>query len=402
MIGKDLFLHFVYAEHGYIVDAERIFVRTLSTVFEGEARMFGKSIVLNCRKELQKCMRVEWNQDGKPPSANVISEKICVISPPSRVVVTSSHNGSLLTLRKAKNAFVVKLWKSTSKNGDTESKKLDRLQALFGSKLQWVSEKANSIPEQISLPDAIEHYTNLDSLMKEYDPSLGNSEEKLEGREVGDDDDDEEKKTLASNSIDMFVARDLTKQNDDGKLLIVRDATTGEMIDVESLERPITFSSDVNTRRDSWSKISDRCVSASREQENQNEDLESDDSPVYSAVLNLLGGSILRGLRGRVRVKWGTRSEFMNEDLDMMILTPPPKMKRITSLNRRSSSSHGNEKKILVRKSQRGRGGNQNDDNDDDDCENEVEEEEEWGGFSALGISKDGFHVMLKDNLQCS
>ena len=89
-------------------------------MYEGEAKIIGKSIVLYCRKELQKCMRVEWTQDGKPPSARVISEQICDISA-VRLIVTSSRNGSLLTLRK-ENMFAAKLWRSSSSGGVEERK----------------------------------------------------------------------------------------------------------------------------------------------------------------------------------------------------------------------------------------------------------------------------------------
>ena len=179
-------------------------------------------------------MRVEWTQDGKPPSARVISEQICVISPPSRLIVTSSRNGSLLTLRK-ENMFVAKLWRSSSSGGAEERKNLNRLQALFGSKLQWVSETTLSITKQISIKDAQDHYENLDNLMTQYDPSLGDANDNDNQDDTSKGNDDvSDKENASSLSVDMFVARDLTKNHGD-ELLAVRDATTGKLVGVRGV-----------------------------------------------------------------------------------------------------------------------------------------------------------------------
>eukprot|EP00938_MAST-03A_sp_MAST-3A-sp1_P001634 g1634.t1 len=350
VVGKDPFLHFVYAEHGYVVvDSKRLFVRTLSTVYEGEAKIVGKSIVLNCRKELQKCMRIEWTQDGKPPSARVISEQICVISPPSKLILRSSHNNSLLTLRK-ENMFVAKLWHSSSSGGVEERKNLNRLQALFGSKLQWVSETTLSITKQISIKDAQDHYENLDNLMTQYDPSLGNANDNdNEDNTSKGNDDVSDKENASSLSVDMFVARDLTKSHED-ELLAVRDATTGKLVGVHDLAQPLTFPKNINTRRDSWTEISNRCVSPTNqdtENEETGKNVIEEEAAVYSSVIRLLGGGYMRSLMKDIRVKWNRSAQYENDDESAFVLTPPPKQ------TKRSSSR-------IVEK-----------------------EEDEWGDFSA-------------------
>ena len=333
VVGKDPFLHFVYAEHGYDVDSKRLFVRTLSTVYEGEAKIVGKSIVLYCRKELQKCMRVEWTQDGKPPSARVISEQICVISPPSRLIVTSSRNGSLLTLRK-ENMFVAKLWRSSSSGGVEERKNLNRLQALFGSKLQWVSETTQSITKQISIKDAQDHYENLDNLMTQYDPSLGDANDNDNQDDTSKGNDNvSDKENTSSLSVDMFVARDLTKTHGD-ELLAVRDATTGKLVGIHDLAQPLTFPENVNTRRDSWTEISNRCVSPTNE-DTENEETGKneieEEAAVYSSVIRLLGGGYMRSLMKDIRVKWNRSAQYENDDESAFVLTPPPKQTRRSS-----------------------------------------------------------------------
>ena len=62
-------LHFVYAENGYLVDTNQIGCRVLVTVKEGEAQIYGRTVSLNCRKELQKLLAITWHSDGRPPSA---------------------------------------------------------------------------------------------------------------------------------------------------------------------------------------------------------------------------------------------------------------------------------------------------------------------------------------------
>jgi len=417
VVGKDPFLHFVYAEHGYVLDSKRLFVRTLSTgtyiflflsrthinthtytntytrthssrfarltrdihtVYEGEAKVFGKSIVLYSRKELQKCMRVDWGKDGLP-SAKVISEQICVISPASRLLLTSSRKGTLLTLRKEKG-FCCKLWKSDSKGGIEERRNLDRLQAQFGSKLQWISEKTHSIPDQISISEARSHYKNLDHLMEQYDPSLGDGRNNSNDDHFSKGNDESDEVVSLSPSVDMFVARDLTKPNqNEGQLLAVRDAATGEMIGLHDLAKPFTFPKNVNTRRDSWT---DRCVSPIREVLKERKDEEFDDEPVYEAVICLLGGT-LRSLRRGVRVKWSRSAQLKNDEIDdenMFVLTPPP-----NTLKRGSSrvSSCDEDENVMTTST----------------CcekkkEEEEEEEEQWGDFSAMTVSKDGFPLV--------
>ena len=339
VVGKDPFLHFVYAEHGYVLETKRLFVRTLSTVYEGEARIMGKSIVLYCRKELQKCMRVEWSRDGKPPSARVMSEQISLISPPSRLIVTSSRNGSLLTLRK-ENMFVAKLWRSSSSGGHEERKNLDRLQALFGSKLPWVSEVCLSIANQISIKDAQDHYESLDDLMTQYDPSLGNANNNSnQDIAKGNDTALHEENTSTSLSVDMFVARDLTKRHE-GELLAVRDAATGEMVGVHDLAQPLTFPKNINTRRDSWTEISNRCMSPTSEKW---EKKSMDEVAVYAAVIRLLGGGYMRSLMRNIRVKWNQNvrdNDGLDNDEITFALTPPKKAVALKRSSKRRTSEN--------------------------------------------------------------
>lgn len=337
-------LRFVYAENGYVLTSgERsrsasdgggshpFFVRVLSTVLEGDAQFLNGHLVLKCRKELQKLMRVQWHDDGRHPSATVLSEQICVISPPSLMMINVVHAGTTMIVQK-ENSFSVKLHKSSSRGGNHVNTKISRLQAVFGTKLQWVTEEARPIADQLSMADAKSHYDNLDVLMTNYDPDLGLADIRDGVRDEKEDDVQEQsEEDETPPSIDMFVARDVGhgKRNvgEDGVLIAVRDATTGKMIGIHDVARPTSFPTASNhaygpsrKAHKSASDVDDletpRRMTTSHSSTLRNQD----STCVYASVLRLLGIVELQTSLAPTR----RDLKLCEDDSFVPALTPPP------------------------------------------------------------------------------
>eukprot|EP00939_MAST-03C_sp_MAST-3C-sp1_P002308 g2308.t1 len=303
--------HFVYAENGYVVDTGRVSARVLMTVREGYAQVFGKSIVLNNSKELQKLMLVRWHEDGRPPSADVSKEQLCVISPPSRVPLNISKSATLLTMRKT-NSYQVQLWKSTSRRAQKTMEKLDRLQALFGTRLQWVSDVARPIAAQLSIAEAKEHYESLDVLLASYDPDLGDAE-----AVVGDNHTptapfpssaSASPSTASKLTHGDFIARNIEhSEEEEGELIAVRDITTGALVSVHDMEKPHTLndSRDAGCTHEKALQTHGFFLASPSTTLSTRQDAAK--TPVYDAVWNLLTPprSNLSGGKGRVTsLRW--------------------------------------------------------------------------------------------------
>ena len=103
---------------------------------------------------------------------------------------------------------------------------------------------------------------------------------------------------------------------------------------VHDLAQPLTFSKNVNTRRDSWTEISNRCVSPTNEdteKEETGKNVIEEEAAVYSSVIRLLGGGYMRSLMKDIRVKWNRSAQYENDDESAFVLTPPPKQTRRSS-----------------------------------------------------------------------